>query len=91
MSITYNPNIQYLSTIDTVDGSRSVDVLYDGQMYGCSFFENDVHLTITWYPNKSRYWADDAAMNYIEGRLNVTGSQLLLNFEESTTVDERIG
>jgi len=93
MSIEYSPNIEYLGTYDGPDGEiqRSVDLLCDRGVYGCSFFENDVHLTIKWYPDHNKYWAEDAAINYIEGRLDVTGSNLVLDFNETLDVNERIG
>jgi hypothetical protein len=42
-------------------------VIFEGGVYGCTFFVDGAEVNQEMYPGKSEAWAEDAAENYVLG------------------------
>lgn len=46
-------------------------VLKDNTSYRVDFYENEVYIGVRYAPNHSLYYAEDMALNYVEGVLKL--------------------
>ena len=56
---------QFLS--EYVDANKMARVIFEGGVYGCTFFVDGAEVKQEMYPGKSEAWAEDAAENYVLG------------------------
>lgn len=72
----------------------STDDNWGNPVWGCEFYREGKLIKTEWYPTHNKFYAEDAAENYISGVKTIDeseSSEIQLNLFDEASVKERVG